>query len=166
MKLHIGCGKQYREGWVNVDINPKLKLDVCHDCDNPWPWPDNSVDEIYCYHVLEHCNNYLFVIDEMWRVCKHNAIVKIGVPYISSSQYNMVNPYHKNYFNEHSFRFFDSNDLKGSANENTKAEFITESVSLTYFDEWKDKTEEEKSYALRHYWNVARKIDFILRAKK
>lgn len=166
MKLNIGCGKQYREGWVNVDINPSLRLDVCHDVDEPWPWPDSSVDEIYCYHVLEHCKKYLFVVDEMWRVCKPNAILRIGVPYVSSSLYNAVNPYHINHFNEHSFRFFDSNDLKGSANENTKAEFRTESVSYTYFEGWADKPEIEKEYARRHYWNVVRKIDFVLRAIK
>jgi len=166
MKLNVGCGKQYREGWVNIDVNPALKTDVCLDINKPWPWPENSVDEIYCYHVLEHCKEYLLVLYEMWRVCKPNAIIKIGVPYVSSSLFNAVNPYHVNHFNEHSFRFFDSSDLKGSANENVSTELKTESVSFTYFEEWVDKSEAEKEYARRHYWNVVRKIDFVLRVIK
>lgn len=168
MKLHIGCGQSYRNGWVNVDINPYVKTDLCLDIDNKtWPWEDSSVDEIFCFHVLEHCSNYLHVLGEMWRVCKHMAVLKIGVPYVSNSRLNAVNPYHLHPgFNEHSFRFFDPNDMKGSANEINPIAFQTESVKLVYFPEWKDKDRKERDFARKHYWNVVRNVNFVLRAIK
>lgn len=166
MKLNVGCGKRHLQGFVNIDISTLVGADVVLDIEKEWPFEDNSVQEIQCYHVLEHCKEYLKVLEEMYRVCEPNALIKIGVPYISSSLYNAVNPYHHNHFNEYSFDFFDSDKLKGSANENTKIELKTWDVAFTYFDEWKDKNLEEKAYARRHYWNVVRKIDFVLKVVK
>lgn len=31
LKLNIGCGKDYRDGWLNVDINHKFKADIYED---------------------------------------------------------------------------------------------------------------------------------------
>jgi len=27
-KLNLGCGNDYRKGWINVDFNKKVKADV------------------------------------------------------------------------------------------------------------------------------------------
>ena len=161
-RLHIGCGKKYQKGWVNIDISPMVKSDLRLDVDEGLPFPDNSVAAIRMYHSLEHVKRYLFVIEELFRVCKDRAEIIIGVPYVTSSMYNKVNPYHVTHFNEYSFDFFDSTKLKGSAHEGTKAEFRVTSRKLNYFDEWKDKTQEEKDFARRHYWNVVKSIDFKL----
>lgn len=167
MKLNLGCGEKLLEGWVNIDISSKVGADVVMDMEEvPWPFDDNSVDEIHCYHVLEHCKDYLKVLGEMYRVCRHDATIRIGVPHVMNSLFNLVNPYHHNYFNEHSFRFFDSDDLKGTANEAIEVELKTESVRINYFTPWQDKSDEEKEFALRHYWNVARSVDFVLRVVK
>ena len=34
MKLNLGSGNDYREGWINIDINPKLKADYYCDLEN------------------------------------------------------------------------------------------------------------------------------------
>ena len=50
----------------------------------PWPWPDNSADEILLCHVLEHLGQtpdlFLKIMQELYRVCKPNATVTIMVP--------------------------------------------------------------------------------------
>jgi predicted SAM-dependent methyltransferase len=166
VKLHLGCGKQYKEGYVNIDKNPNVGADIVMNMEEEWPFEDNSVDEVYSYHALEHCKEYLKVMGEMYRVCKPGALLYIGVPYISSSIYNAINPYHHTHFNEYSFDFFDSDKLKGTANEHTEIELKTESVTFTYFKAWRDKSEEEKRFARKHYWNVVSKIDFVLRVVK
>jgi ubiquinone/menaquinone biosynthesis C-methylase UbiE len=167
MKLHLGCGKKYMKGWVNCDINPHLKTDYCFDADNPkkpWPFKDNTFEEIYSNHVLEHCKNYLWVMSEIYRVCKNKAILQINVPYLTLTKYNLVNPYHHTYFNEYSFEFFDQ--LKGSANETNDIHLKTLKIVFHYLPEWEDKSESEKEFARKHYFNVCRSIDFTLKAIK
>jgi predicted SAM-dependent methyltransferase len=55
MKLHLGCGTNILEGWVNVDIgsdDPRVTSGDVRDLDGIAP--DGSADEIYACHVLEH----------------------------------------------------------------------------------------------------------------
>jgi len=56
-------------------------------------------------HSLEHVNDLLFTMREIYRVCKHKALVYIVVPYYHTSL-NMANPFHKQVFSEHTPRFF------------------------------------------------------------
>ena len=52
MKLNLGCGKDYIDGWVNVDFYDDSKCDVTHDLEEfPWPWEDDSVSEIRIIHT-------------------------------------------------------------------------------------------------------------------
>ncbi|WP_320676297.1 hypothetical protein [Prochlorococcus sp. MIT 1300] len=93
LKLNLGCGEKRLNGYINVDKygNP----DVKHDLETfPWPWADNSVEEIKLIHVLEHLGHktdvYLKVIQEMYRVCESGAIILIKVPHFR----------HDNFFND------------------------------------------------------------------
>ncbi|MCP5022572.1 MAG: methyltransferase domain-containing protein [bacterium] len=54
LRLHLRCGPDRREGWVNVDINPKFNPDlVAHPHDLPM-LPDSSCSDIESCHLLEH----------------------------------------------------------------------------------------------------------------
>lgn len=164
-KLNLGCGKRYLKGWVNCDINPKLKTDYCFDADDvntPWVFKDNTFDRLYANHVLEHMKNYLWVMGEIYRVCKNSAILKINVPYYTLTEYNLVNPYHHTYFNEHSFKFFTPGVLKGSANEQNQIKIKTLDVIFHYLPDWEKKPEAKKKYARKHFFNVCKAIDFTL----
>lgn len=166
-KLHLGCGTKYLNGYVNADINSNLTADVHFDMDkDKWPFEDNTFDEIFAWHSIEHSTNYLYVIEELWRVAKPNAFAHIGVPYLTSTEFNLVNPYHHVYFNEHSFSFFEEGALLGSANETTKVRMKTEFVKYEYFPEWENKTGVVKEYARRHFFNVVRSIEFFIRIVK
>lgn len=70
MKLNLGCGNNYLKGYINVDRVPGI-ADLVYDLDEfPYPWPDNSVDEILMRHVLEHLQDIRKVMDELWRILK------------------------------------------------------------------------------------------------
>ena len=86
MKLNLGCGYKKMPGWVNVDHSPVCNPDQVLDLETfPWPWPDNSVDEIVLHHVMEHLGEttakYFGVIKELWRICQDGALVRITVPH-------------------------------------------------------------------------------------
>lgn len=87
MKLNLGCWGDYRAGWANVE-HPKqkktAKADIWHDLNKfPYPFKDNSADEILMSHVFEHLNDHIRVIDECWRVLKPTGKLTIQVPHSS-----------------------------------------------------------------------------------
>ena len=70
------------------------------------PIRDSSVDIIYAYHVLEHVEDLLAFIEELWRVCKPNALVYAWVPHASSPYTQWADPTHKRGFLIETFSFF------------------------------------------------------------
>lgn len=96
------------EGWVNVDIDPDVKTDWCGDCTN-MPFNNNTFEEVFSHHALEHFDDLFEIVDELARVSKDGAIWSIIVPYWSWPQ-NQGNPHHKINFSEHTFRFFDKEE--------------------------------------------------------
>ena len=83
MKLNIGAGDEKIDGFVSVDYDKNCNPDYCFDIEkDPWPFEDNSVDEVIAHHVLEHLGEgYFHVIQELYRVCKHGALIDILVPH-------------------------------------------------------------------------------------
>jgi len=53
LKLHLGCGNQHFEGYVNIDWRKTRATNLVCDI-RKLPYPDNSVERIETYHVIEH----------------------------------------------------------------------------------------------------------------
>jgi predicted SAM-dependent methyltransferase len=90
-KLNLGCGTDYRKGWINLDISDKdiyggkTKTDICHDLNKyPYPFKDKEFEEILSIGVLEHIQNLEKHIKELSRISKTNCLVKVHVPYFLS----------------------------------------------------------------------------------
>lgn len=86
MRLNLGCGYTKYPGYINVDSAPECAPDVLWDLEKtPWPWEDDSVEEIKMEHILEHVgqtgDEYLNIWKELYRVCKNGALIDILVPY-------------------------------------------------------------------------------------
>ena len=54
MRLNLGCGDQYAEGWHNVDFGTPHRVDERVDLTGELPWGPGTVDRAYAGHVLEH----------------------------------------------------------------------------------------------------------------
>lgn len=109
--LVLGCGYKKREStkeikWINCDISAEVKPDVVCDITKKLPFKDNSVDEIFISHVLEHTREPVKVLKEFYRVCKNNALIEIRVPYFSSES-AFSNLTHKSFFTWTSFDFLE-----------------------------------------------------------
>ena len=53
VKLNLGSEFRYLEGYINIDCNSQTKPDICCRIEE-LKYDDNSVDEIYAAHILEH----------------------------------------------------------------------------------------------------------------
>jgi predicted SAM-dependent methyltransferase len=79
IKLNIGCGTDYKKGWINIDNNSDdniEKLDLNWDLRNPLPFEDGSVDYIFNEHFFEH----LTVMVDLKRVLKDTGVLRIAMP--------------------------------------------------------------------------------------
>lgn len=82
MKINIGCGQKYINGWINVDIENKVKTDKQYDVLNGIKEENDSVDYIYNEHFIEHltCEEGLFFMKECLRVLKKDGVLRIATP--------------------------------------------------------------------------------------
>ncbi|MFO1126363.1 MAG: methyltransferase domain-containing protein [Methylocystis sp.] len=84
LRLNLGCGRNRIQGWVNIDRIASEGVDLVADITYPLPFSDDSVDEILLSHVLEHIWDALGLMQELHRIAKPDASLKIAVPYGSS----------------------------------------------------------------------------------
>lgn len=82
MKLHLGSGSRYLQGYTHIDISEFEHIDIKTSVDKLNSLKDASVDEIYASHVLEYFdrNEVHAVLLEWKRVLKKNGILRLAVP--------------------------------------------------------------------------------------
>jgi len=86
IKLNLGSGSKILPGYTNVDKFDTYNPDIVHDLEKfPYPFKNNSVNEILLSHVLEHVgqNPDIFnkIIRELYRICVNGTIINIKVPH-------------------------------------------------------------------------------------
>lgn len=104
--LDVGCGRAKVKGAIGVDHVKLSGVDVVYDLnDFPWPFEDESFDEIYMNDVLEHLNDTIKVMEEVCRILKPGGKLHIRVVYWNH-RYAFSDPTHVNFFSETTFDFF------------------------------------------------------------
>jgi SAM-dependent methyltransferase len=105
-RLNLGCGRDIRPGFVNLDVAPLPGVDVVHDLDSgPLPFEDAAFEEIVCKDVLEHVADLVAVMRELHRVSVPGARLEIESPHFSSRAF-YVDPTHRRAFSVDTFDFF------------------------------------------------------------
>lgn len=82
MKLHIGCGKKYLQGYKHLDVIDFDHVDFVCDTRELTMIADETVSEIYACHILEHVgrNEIVAVLREWYRVLKIGGLLRVAVP--------------------------------------------------------------------------------------
>ena len=92
MKINLGSGYKRIDGFLNVDDDPLVSPDfLCNIEKEKLPFDDNSVEEIRAHHIFEHIGaGFIPLMQEIYRVSKHDAILDILVPH----------HFHDNYYSD------------------------------------------------------------------
>ena len=132
MKLHIG-GKETKEGWSILNIQKKDGVDFVGDISDLSQFKNNSIDEIYASHVLEHVSQKKIskTLNGIYKVLKNKGLITdinhiaspwIGMNFLSldkntvvvdSLQINLIKLLEKMKFNVIPIKFSNSYFLKG-----------------------------------------------------
>jgi SAM-dependent methyltransferase len=107
-KLNLGSGGNYLDGYVNVDNNAHFKADINHDLNlYPYPFNDSEFDEVLASHIIEHLDDPLDFLQEIYRLAKNDAKIIIKCPHFSG---NWFHPRHKSAISSKLFSFLDKNN--------------------------------------------------------
>lgn len=155
VRLDVACGQQKIEGWIGVDAVATDVTDVVHDLEiSPWPFEDNSVDEARCIHFVEHVHDLIGFMNELHRVMKPGAQCLVITPYYTSMR-AFQDPTHVRFMAETSYLYFNQDWLRSNALDHYG---ITADFDFTYgyavTQDWQNRSEESRVFAIRHYWNV------------
>ena len=117
--LHIGSGKDYRPGWLNIDVldsaQPDLRLDLCQ----PQNWPARfespfwgslqlqagATDLIYANNVLEHVPDLPVMMRNCLDLLRCGGLMVIEVPY-ERDRSAWQDPTHVRAMNENSWLYY------------------------------------------------------------
>jgi hypothetical protein len=143
LRLNVGGGKRRVPGFYNLDLVALPEVDVLADLNEPLSeLPDDSVEEVYCRHVLEHVGRFVELMAELHRVVAPGGRLEVVVPHFSNP-YFYSDPTHVRFFGLYSFYYFcDEADQprRKVPNFYSAARFRVESVRFGLMrDSWLDR---------------------------
>jgi len=102
VKINLGCGKNKQDGYVNIDIQERVKPDVVCDVLKGLPYEDSSVDEVRAFDFLEHIETIknISVIEEIWRVLRPGGKFESFTPDAECGQGAFQDPTHVSFWTE------------------------------------------------------------------
>lgn len=137
MRLNIGAGSSELSGFTGVDIHAGQDA-------TKLPYEDNSVDEIYASHVLEHWdfNHTQAVLAEWVRVLRPNGRMRIAVPdfdwILRAYTQGVQAPIEGYLLGGH----IDENDVHHAIFNRDKLRDLLRSVGLTRISKWEPEIED------------------------
>ncbi|MCI0329533.1 MAG: class I SAM-dependent methyltransferase [candidate division Zixibacteria bacterium] len=104
--LDFGCGRAKHPGTIGADLNRRSSADVITDLNRlPYPFKNDSFDQIICKDILEHLDNFIGVMEELHRITKPGGAIHVHAPFASSPDLH-ADPTHRRGFVSKSFDYF------------------------------------------------------------
>ena len=167
MKIDFGCGPNKKEGFIGVDSLPfDGKVDIVMDIREPWPWADDSVEEVHSSHFIEHLDagERIEFFNKLGRVLKQGATATIIVPHWSSGRaYGDLThkwPPVADFF----WYYLNADWRRANAPHVPLTCDFDSSWGFSMAQPWNLRNQETQSFALTHYREVAQ--DTICTLKK
>lgn len=114
---------------TTLDIEPRHKTDVVWDLNVlPWPFEDNSYDEIHAYEVLEHLGTqgdakaFFAHFWEIYRILKPMGYLAGSCPR-ADSMWAWGDPSHRRVINEGTFTFLDQTQYAQQVGKTAMSDF-------------------------------------------
>ena len=184
-RLNLGCGTKKIEGFVNVDINPIFKPEKVVDLNKfPWPFEDNEFDHVVAKDVLEHLgetsSDFINAMKELYRISHNGAIWEVQTPHWNCD-IAIDDPDHKRKITPGMFHLFNKNKslekMQQGMSDSALAfdhDIDIELVDMTfeYTPPWEERikkkevSQEELTYALNTFNNVALSTKFLIQVHK
>lgn len=81
-KLHIGCGENIIEGWLNADLVATSSQVAQLDATKTYPFADGTFDYIFSEHMIEHITyeEGQSLLKECFRVLKEGGKIRLSTP--------------------------------------------------------------------------------------
>jgi len=109
-KLNLGSGPYVKKGFDNQDYKKFPGVNLVFDLEKAhYPIKTNTYDYISCDHVVEHIGNIFGFFNEIHRIAKPGAIVKIECPHWSTN-FAFTQIDHKHYFGLDSLNILEPTD--------------------------------------------------------
>jgi len=111
MRLDFGGGYATTPGFHCVDIVDNADYQI--NLDSPTlrlPFMNDIIEEAVAHHFIEHIQNIIPFMDEVFRILKEDAIFRISTPYAGTQEWYQ-DPTHKRAYVERSFCYFENNSV-------------------------------------------------------
>ncbi len=131
MVLDIGCGKKKaEEGAVGIDMSPDSAAEHVWNLDQyPWPLASDCFERVHMSHVIEHLEDPMRAMSEVWRVARDGAEVFVTTPHFSSHN-SYTDPTHRRHLAAASFEYFTGRDFPTFAGSAYRFDIVR--VDLTF----------------------------------
>lgn len=86
LRIHLGCGQKFIEGFTHIDLADYPHITHKHDVRDLHFIDDGTAELVYASHVLEHFGRHEFrsVLREWLRVLKVGGVLRLSVPDFSA----------------------------------------------------------------------------------
>jgi SAM-dependent methyltransferase len=166
LRLNLGCGRDIRQGWVNIDCAPLPGVDHVVDFDGKpvLPFDDDTVARSEGSHVIEHLSDPLPFMEELWRVTEPGGLASFRCPYGSSDDAD-EDPTHVRRMFAGSWGYFGQPHY-WRADYGFRGDWQPVAVTLSLFPEFAEFTDAELQVMVRLQRNVVAEMAAVLRCVK
>lgn len=161
LKVNLISGNKKKEGFIECNHNLM---------EFPWPFEDGSVYEFNCEHYVQRIPIQLLdgtygltrFMNEVWR-----CLMDKGTIYISASHYMSQESYQDQrnvrHITDNTFTYYNQSAVNELAEYPVDCNFEAISKIKIVDPSVEAKGEVAKKWAMEHYWNVVREVQFVLR---
>lgn len=181
VRLDLAGGQNVREGFECVDLYAE-KADHRVDLRRfPWPWADNSVDELHCSHYVEHIplgeveradgtsfDALCVFMDECWRISKNGTMFTVVHPFLKGAR-AFQDPTHRRFIPGETWSYFslDARKAMGVDHYPIACNFNVQQIGWSWLDQSiESRSDEYKQRSLMRDWDIVGDLYVTLVAVK